>query len=81
MLRDWVTLCSAAGINVRNLEPMAVYELAGKIINDATLTRIVLGEEEVERASGVISMGSRVRALLDAEPADLAALRNRVGAK
>jgi hypothetical protein len=39
-MQDWVSLCTAVGINVRNMEPMDVYLVAGNIIRDQQLTDI-----------------------------------------
>jgi hypothetical protein len=37
-LRQWVDLCGAAGINVRNMDEMDVFLTAGRILNDRELT-------------------------------------------
>jgi len=73
-IREWASLCSAAGINVRNLEPMDVYVLAGKIINDSELT-----EKARELCPGsMLREGIRVKALSAMRPDERIALRERV---
>jgi len=39
-MRNWIDLCTAAGINVRVLEPVRLYQLAGRIIHDGYLTKL-----------------------------------------
>jgi hypothetical protein len=66
-MSDWVQLCMAAGINVRNIGPMDVYMVSGKIINDSALTAASIGQ-------GI----SRVQALKAMSSAERVALRERV---
>jgi hypothetical protein len=40
MLKMQVRLCAAAGCKVRNMQPLDVYLLAGKILNDGYLTKL-----------------------------------------
>jgi len=35
-----IALCTAAGINIRNYQPLDVYMLGGKIIQDGYLTKL-----------------------------------------
>jgi hypothetical protein len=37
-MQDWIGLCTAAGINVRNMDEMDVFLTAGRILNDRELT-------------------------------------------
>lgn len=66
-ISDWIQMCMAAGINVRNLGPLEVYELCGKIINDSALTEASIGQ-------GI----SRVQAMKEMSPEERVALRERV---
>jgi len=66
-MSDWIQMCMAAGINPRNIGPMEVYELAGKIINDSALTAASIGQ-------GI----SRIQALKEMSSDERVALRERV---
>jgi hypothetical protein len=73
-LGTWAKLCTGAGINVRNLQPMDVYQIAGKILSDTLLT-----ERALQFREGAISgEGARERALAAMTPEERLALRERV---
>lgn len=42
-MAQWVELCTAVGINVRNLELMDVFQLGGKIMRDDLLFKKQVG--------------------------------------
>jgi len=73
-LQDWAKLCAAAGINVRNLQPLDVYQLSGKIINDALLT----GKVRQMFPGAALPAGAREKVLSAMSPEERAALRDRV---
>jgi hypothetical protein len=65
MMSDWIALCSAAGFNVKKMKPLEVFMVAGKILNDATVSHenrvaslhAMTPQERLavrERASGVV---------------------------
>ena len=73
-LHQWAQLCMAAGINVRNLQPIDVYHLSGKIIEDSLLT-----SKARELSPGaVLQPGVREQVLVAMTPEERAALRERV---
>jgi len=74
-MQNWAALCTAAGINVRNMELADVYLTAGRILNDAELTKRALAEH---LSHAVLPAGSRETALLDMTPDELRALRERL---
>jgi hypothetical protein len=39
-VQDWLGLCRAAGISTRTMQPLDVYQIAGRIIQDGYLTKI-----------------------------------------
>jgi hypothetical protein len=61
-MRQWASLCNAAGINVRNLELIDVYLIAGKILNDEVLGKRTVAEH---LNHAVLPAGSRETVLLD----------------
>jgi hypothetical protein len=48
-MKEMVEICLAAGIDVRNLEPLDVFQVAGKIIHD-----IAIHEIHVASGKGVV---------------------------
>jgi hypothetical protein len=66
-LLQWAVLCTAAGIDVRPMDPMDCYTVAGKIIHDETLRQATfkLG-------------GSRADVLRGWSESERAALRERI---
>jgi hypothetical protein len=69
-----IELCTAAGINVRNMELLDVYLTAGKIINDEPLRLRAMAF----RNGSVLPKGSRVDAIKEMTPDERRALRERV---
>jgi hypothetical protein len=39
-VQDWLELCSAAGFQTKQMKPLDVYQLAGRIIQDGYLAKI-----------------------------------------
>ena len=74
-MKNSVELCTAAGINVSKLQPMDVYQLAGKLIQDRELTARALN---CGLHGAVLLAGSRKEAMAAMTPDELAALRKRV---
>lgn len=66
-----IELCTAAGINVRNMELLDVYLTAGKIINDEPLRLRALAFLN----GSVLPAGSRVDAIKKMTPQERLALR------
>lgn len=73
-MRDWISLVSAVGIDVRPMDAADVYILEGKIIRDPELTK--RAEKFIEH--GVMPKGARQRAIREMTPAERIALRDRV---
>ena len=71
---NWVELCTAAGINVRNMELLDVYLTAGKILNDEPLRQ----RATAFLNGSVLPPGSRVDAIKQMSPSERLALRERV---
>jgi hypothetical protein len=74
-------LCVAAGIDGRKLSPDVVYDLAGKIIHDAEVTRLALNEMNKAPLGqrGVLVRGTRSKVLRSMTESGRAALRARIG--
>jgi hypothetical protein len=73
-IRNWALLCAAAGIDIRGLDAMVVYLLAGKILNDTQLTRAVVKN----LVGSVAPMGLRAKILATWSDAERTALRERI---
>jgi hypothetical protein len=75
MFQMEMKLCAAADIKVRNMQPLDVYLIAGKILNDPELTKRAVAEQ---LSGAVLPAGSRETVLLDMTEGERAALRERV---
>jgi hypothetical protein len=64
---DWAKLVTAAGVNVRNMEPIEVYQMAGKILTDRRVLDLTLA-----------SQTSRECVMLNMSLDERAALRERI---
>lgn len=73
-MSDWAEMCVAAGINIRNMEPMDVYLTAGNILRDEELRL-----ECLKHLNGsVLPVGVRAEVLKSWPEAKRIALRERV---
>jgi hypothetical protein len=73
-MRDWISLVSAVGIDVRPMDAADVYLIEGKILRDEELTKRALKFLE----SGILPKGARERAIREMTPAERIALRDRI---
>jgi hypothetical protein len=74
-LRDWAILVHAAGIDVRQLDPMTVYLIAGKIIQDRELTVVALS---LYGEGSQLPKGARAKVLQSWPSSERLAFRDRV---
>lgn len=73
-MKLWAEMCVAAGINIRNMEPIDVYLMGGKIMRDEILRKAAL----VRLEGSVLPEGSSVEVLKSWPEAKRIALRERV---
>lgn len=67
-------LCTAAGFDVRSMNPMDVYLLAGKILHDTELTEVSVSLH----GSSQLPSGARTQVLKSWPASERAKLRERV---
>jgi hypothetical protein len=73
-MQDWIGLCTAAGINVRNMDEMDVYLTAGRILNDRELAAKTLEH----CGGGHMYAGARADVLKAMSAQERLAIRERV---
>ena len=72
-IRQWAILCGSAGIDIRSLDSMECYMLAGKILRDAEL------EADVRKYAGCAAPADlRQKILHSWSETQRAALRERI---
>jgi hypothetical protein len=74
MMSDWIRLVLAVGIDVRRMDEIDVYLLAGKIIRDEDLRKRCLPHLR----GSILAAGTRVRVIREMTPTERTELRDRI---
>jgi hypothetical protein len=75
MMKLEADLVRACGINTRNMQPLDVYHMGGRIIQSRLLFSYL---KKYIPASGMMPEDARLRAIKDMNPADLERLRAEI---